>query len=120
MALQPKTQAAPRPRVGRGDAPPLTPLRQPQLFIRIVTAAEADLVRAIAGQHALEHLHRQERAEGKVVKTLVVRQFANDGTAFPQDPELSRRRYSIQIIYAEAQRAELAGEPDQRGDKVGK
>src|ERR1700726_2497350 len=65
LPLQPKTQTAPCPRIGRGDAPPLAPLRQPQLLIRIVAAAKTDLVRAIAGQHALEHLHREERAEGQ-------------------------------------------------------
>ena len=60
---QAQAQAVPSPRVGCGDPPPFSPLREPQLLIRVVATPKADFLRAILCQHTLEHFHREEGAE---------------------------------------------------------
>src|SRR6516164_371980 len=63
FALQPEAEAAPCARIGGVDSPAFPSLRKPELLVMIVAAAEGDLARVIVRQHALGHLHREERAE---------------------------------------------------------
>src|SRR6516162_841893 len=110
---QAQAQAVPSPRVGCGDPPPFSPLREPQLLIRVVATPKADFLRAILCQHTLEHFHREEGAERELVKALVMRQLANYGAAVPYEPELCCRWNTIDIVNPEPQRSQVPGEPDQ-------
>ena len=60
---QAQAQAVPSPRVGCGDPPPFSPLREPQFLIGVIAAPKADFLRAILRQHTPEHFHREEGAE---------------------------------------------------------
>src|SRR5947208_1757782 len=87
-ALETKPQAADRSRIGRGDAPSLAPLWQPQLLVGIVAPPEVDLPGAILRQYALDHFHRQKRAERQAVEPPIMGELVDDGAPLPDDPEL--------------------------------
>src|SRR5437773_10344918 len=86
LAFQPKARTAAGPAIGGGDPPACAPLWQPELLVGVVAAAEGDLARAVVAQHALGHLHGEQRAERQIVEALVVCELVDDGAAIPQDP----------------------------------
>src|SRR5271166_3358654 len=94
FALQPEAEAVPCARIGGVDPPAFSSLRKPELLVGVVAAAEGDLARVIVRQHALGHLHREERAERQIVKSFVVRKLVNDGASVPQDPKLRGSRHA--------------------------
>src|SRR5271166_427463 len=107
FALQPEAEAVPCARIGGVDPPAFSSLRKPELLVGVVAAAEGDLARVIVRQHALGHLHREERADRKIVKSFVVRKLVNDGASVPQDPKLRGSRHAVDVVDAEPQRPEL-------------
>src|SRR6516164_10960020 len=80
FALQTTAEAAPGPWIGGLDPPAFPSLRQPEPLVWVVAAPKRDLARVVVRQHALGHLHREERAERQIVKPFVVRQLINDRT----------------------------------------
>src|SRR5665213_239156 len=92
-----------RARVEGDEAPALAPLRQPELFIRIVAAAEIDLARPVVFQHALHHAHAENGADREIVEAAIMRQLVDGGAAVPQDPALRRRRFAVEFENAGAE-----------------